>query len=241
MTTTKKLPLVGIITPNAKGEVQPEAAEIFAGRVDVVTYGVGVEQLAIAGYEAALAKFPAAIEQLASRGIDALVVNGTSLSFAFGRKYHDDMVARLRRETGLPVTTMAESMVDALKAVGARRVVLATAYDEGVTRLLGDFLETHDIRSEIGAYLGIVENAKLRLLKPQDIVALAVRAAERRAFDAMVISCGNLRTIPLTVELEQRFGVPVVSSSLVGVWGALRLAGAGAAIPGKGRLFEVGA
>ena len=106
---------------------------------------------------------------------------------------------------------MAASLVDALKALRANRVVLATAYDEDVTGRLVEFLRSHGIDAEIGACLGIVENAKLRLLRSEDIVALASRAARDRKMDALVISCGNLRTIPLTVELESRFDVPVVS------------------------------
>ena len=239
MTIAAKPPTIGITTPNAKGLVQPEAADIFRGRVNVETEGVNVEQLSLAGYDEALARMPAAIDRLIARGAQAIVINGTSLSFAYGRQFHDDMVDSIRQRTGLPVTTMAESLVNGLKALGAERVVLATAYDESVTDLLGAFLRSHDIAAETGACLGVVENAKLRALVSQDIIDLALRAAAGRKMDALVISCGNLRTIPLTTQLEAHFGVPVVSSALVGVWGALRLVGIDDPLPGCGRLFEL--
>ena len=73
MSTTAKLPTIGITTPNAKGLVQPEAAEIFRGRVNVETEGVNVEQLSLAGYDEALARMPAAIDRLIARGAQAIV------------------------------------------------------------------------------------------------------------------------------------------------------------------------
>ena len=169
---------------------------------------------------------PEAIGRLVGAGSQAIVVNGTSLSFAFGREAHDNLVSEVEARSGLPATTMAASLVAALNEFGAKNVVLATAYDASVSDLLGDFLDSHEITSQLGACLGIVENAKLRSLGAQDIVELAHRAAEGRKMDAIVVSCGNLRTIPLTNALEDRLGVPVVSSTLVGVWGALRLVGA---------------
>lgn len=230
---------IGIITPNAQGSLQPEAIEIFEGRVRTTTRGISVQQLSLPGYEAALARLPDAVDSLVDEGVEAIVINGTSLSFAFGREFHDDLVATVQARSGLPVTTMAASLVDALVALRSRRVILATAYDEDVTGRLAEFLKSHGIAAEVGDCLGIVENAKLRLLQKQDIVDLAERAAKGREMDSLVISCGNLRTIPLTVELESRFRVPVVSSALVGVWGALRIAGFKQSIPGTGRLFEL--
>lgn len=234
---TIHLPTIGIITPNAQGQVQPEAAEIFSDRVNVITRGINVEQLSLSGYQAALSRLPAAIDQLVGEGADAIVINGTSLSFAFGRNAHDKMVSNIASRTGLPVTTMAASLVDGLKALDARTVVLATAYDEHVTELLADFLETHHIGARVGECLGIVDNAKLRSLTSKDIVELALRAAKGRVMDALVVSCGNLRTIPLTAELEDSLGIPVVSSALVGVWGALRIVNSLEPVHGAGRLF----
>lgn len=239
MTASERPPMVGVTTPNPKGLVQPEAAEIFRDRVNVVTEGVNVQQFSLAGYKAALDRLPAAVDSLVARGAQAIVVNGTSLSFAFGREHHDAMVSSIRERTGLPVTTMAESMVNGLRALGVERVVLATAYDENITGLLGDFLHSHGIAAETGACMGVVNNADLRSHTGEDIIELAMRAANGRDMDALVISCGHLRTIPLTTRLEADLGVPVVSSALVGVWGALRLMGINDPVPGAGRLFQL--
>jgi arylmalonate decarboxylase len=227
------------VTPNAQGALQPEAPEIFSSRVNAVMQGINVERLSLEGYKQALARMPAAIDHLVGADAQAIVVNGTSLSFAFGRKAHDKLVADIEARSGRPATTMAASLVAALNAMGAENVVLATAYDQAVSSLLGDFLASHSIRSQLGACLGVIENAILRSLRTDDIVDLVLRAAEGHSMDAIVVSCGNLRTIPLTMTLEQRLGVPVVSSALVGVWGALRLVRPDTHVPDAGRLFNL--
>ncbi|MFN3890647.1 MAG: aspartate/glutamate racemase family protein [Beijerinckiaceae bacterium] len=237
--TDSTLPTIGVVTPNAQGALQPEAREIFAGRVNTVTEGINVERLALDGYQEALARLPVAVHRVVAAGAQAIVVNGTSLSFAFGREAHDQLVANVEAQSGLPATTMAASLVAALQALGAKNVVLATAYEQSVSDLLGAFLASHAISSQLGACLGVVENEKLRSLQSQDIVELVLRAAEGRRMDAVVVSCGNLRTIPLTAMLEERLGVPVVSSALVGVWGALQLVGADTRVSGAGRLFNL--
>ena len=47
---------------------------------------------------------------------------------------------QLRQETGLPVSTMTEAVVDGLRSVGAKRIAVATAYADEVNNRLADFL-----------------------------------------------------------------------------------------------------
>ena len=49
------------------------------------------------------------------------------------------MLERLRKETGLPVSTMSRRWVDGLRSVGAKRVAVATAYSDVVNDRLADF------------------------------------------------------------------------------------------------------
>jgi len=66
----------------------------------------------------------------------------------------------------------------------------------------------------------------------------------QRAFAAspgangVLISCGGLRTLNVTVPLEAACGVPVISSTPAAFWSAVRLVGHDGTSPGYGRLFE---
>ena len=70
------------------------------------------------------------------------MVIGTSLTFYRGYEAHHRLLEQLRKETGLPVSTMSEAIVDGLRSVGAKRIAVATAYADVVNDRLADFL-TH--------------------------------------------------------------------------------------------------
>jgi arylmalonate decarboxylase len=55
--------------------------------------------------------------------------------------------------------------------------------------------------------------------------------------DALVVSCGGLRTLDLIVPLEKAIGVPVVSSTPHGLWHCARMLGLDARVQGFGRVM----
>jgi maleate isomerase len=56
--------------------------------------------------------------------------------------------------------------------------------------------------------------------------------------DAILISCGNLRSFEAIEPLETDTGLPVVTSNQAGLWQALRLVGIRDPLPGIGRLLR---
>ena len=74
------------------------------------------------------------------------MVIGTSLTFYRGYEAHQQLLEQLRKETGLPVSTMTEAVVDGLRSVGAKRVAVATAYSDLVNDRLADFLRQCRLR-----------------------------------------------------------------------------------------------
>jgi arylmalonate decarboxylase len=166
------------------------------------------------------------------------MVIGTSLTFYRGYQAHQDLLARLRDETGLPVSTMTEAVVDGLRSVGAGRVAVATAYSDLVNERLSDFLERAGF--DVGAMkgFGIVEFGGAEKMSEHDIIELSGKAiAEAKAPDAALISCGGLMTLNCAEPIEARHGVPVVTSTQSAFWKALRLAGDSGQIKGYGRML----
>jgi maleate cis-trans isomerase len=47
-----------------------------------------------------------------------------------------------------------------------------------------------------------------------------------------------LRTLGIAAPLEDRLGIPVVSSTQAAFWAAMRLVGDSGHVPGRGRLLE---
>ena len=130
---------IGLVVPFASHAVPDEGLQMYPG-VRFVARGVGVRSLTPAGYDSAWAGILPAAQHLAGLKVDAIMVIGTSLTFYRGVDAHEELMAKLRATTGLPVSTMSQAVVDGLRSFGARRIAVATAYADEVNNRLQAFL-----------------------------------------------------------------------------------------------------
>lgn len=228
---------IGLVVPNATDRIPAEGPMMYPD-VTFVARGVGVRALTPEGYDAAWDAILPAAKELAGQQIDAIMVIGTSLTFYRGYDAHQELLEQLRAETGLPVSTMSEAVVDGLRSVGARRVAVATAYSDLVNGRLADFLghAGFDVLSMKGFGLtGFGDAAKQ---SEQDILDLSGKAIDAaKGAQAVLISCGGLQTLGCAVPIERRHGIPVVTSTQSAFWKALRLVGESGQVPDRGRML----
>jgi arylmalonate decarboxylase len=204
-----------------------------------VPRGVGVRSLTPEGYAAAFDAIPAAADALVEKGVDAIMVIGTSLTFYRGPEAHDRLLERLRKDTGLPVSSMSQAIIDGLKEVGAKHVAVATAYTDVVNRKLSELLAAAGLDVLALECFNILEFGGPSRKSEADIIALSGEAvAKASGAEGILISCGGLRTLGVAKPLEERHGLPVVSSTQAAFWAAMRLVGESGRVAGCGRLLE---
>jgi arylmalonate decarboxylase len=236
---------IGLVVPTAEDKVSPEGPIMYPD-VTFVPHGTGVGSMTPEGYDKAVDKIIPAADKLAAQGVDAISLFGTSLTFYRGPQFNEDLQAEVRKRTGLPVSSMSTAIVEGLRAVGAKKVAVATAYSKIVNDKLAELLEFHGF--EVGALesFGITTfggggNTGAGAKTADDIIELASTARDKTPdADAIVISCGGLKTLPVHKPLETKHGLPVVSSTPAAFWDAVRLAGHSGKVSGYGRLFEAG-
>ncbi len=231
-------PTIGLVVPHAEDKV-PAEGPIMYPDVTFVPRGVGVRALTPEGYDPAMAAIVPAAEHLARQNVDAIMVIGTSLTFYKGAAVHRRLLDQLRAATGLPVSTMSQAVVDGLRAVGAKNVAVATAYDGEVNRRLKDFLT--DEGFVVGAIdgFGITDFGGPARMGEQDIIDLSARVCGQAGEpEGVLISCGGLRTLGVAKPFEERHGVPVVSSTPAAFWAAMRLVGESGKLAGYGKMLE---
>lgn len=236
----QRTPVLGMIFPPLNYPVPPEATRMYPSGIRFLAKGVGLEGMTPEGYDKAIPKVLPAAMELAKEGATAISVMGTSLTFYKGTAFNDELTQTVAKATGLPTTTMSTGIVDGLRAAKARRVAVATAYIDEVTKRLGMFLEQSGFEVVAAKGLGyerIPEGAVTQdgLFK----FSAGVFEGARRA-DALLISCGALKTIDLIVPLEERCKVPVVSSTPHALWNAVKLAGLNGKVQGFGRVLANG-
>ena len=228
---------IGLVVPFSTDKVPEEGPMMYPG-VKFIPRAVGVRALTPEGYDAAWNGILPAAKQLANEGVDAIMVIGTSLTFYRGYEAHQQLLEQLRKETGLPVSTMTEAVVDGLRSVGAKRIAVATAYADEVNNRLADFLRRSGFEVLALQGFGLFGFGEPGNKSEADIIALGSKVcAQAPEAEGLLISCGGLRTLGVAEPLEDRHGIPVVSSTQAAFWAALRLVGESGHVAGRGRLL----
>lgn len=229
---------IGMIVPPADGAVPPEPPVLYP-EMSFIARGLALPELTLEGYNSVIARVTDLSTQLKKDGATAISLMGTSLSFYRGPTGNALVLDAMRTATGLPVTTMTDSVLDALSAFDARRIAVATAYTDTVNDKLRAYLgaEGFDILSLQA--LNLTNIQKILSVGDEDLIALGKRAAQAAPdAEALFISCGGLHTLPVIQPLEDSLGIPVISSATAGAWGAARLTGHSGRAVGYGKLFE---
>jgi arylmalonate decarboxylase len=234
-----KAPVLGLIFPPADRGVPEEGIAMYGDSLQYVVTGLGVERMTPEGFDAVIARVPAAAEKLAAAGVDAIELTGTSLTFYKGEAYNQQLREAVTKASGLRATTMSNGVIEGLKAVGARNVAVATAYADEVNDRLRAFLREHGLQPLVVTGMGIEAIADVDSVTQNDLIEFAVRVRESAPeADSLLVSCGGFRTLELIAPVEARTGVPVISSMPHGLWAGARLVGLSGAAPGYGTLLS---
>jgi arylmalonate decarboxylase len=234
-----KVPVLGLIFPPANRGVPEEGVAMYGERLRFVVTGLGVEQMTPDGFESVIPRIPAAAEKLAAAGAEAIELTGTSLTFYKGEEFNQKLRETVTKASGLPATTMSNGVIDGLKAVGAKRVAVATAYNDVVNERLHAFLIEHGLEPVVVTGMGIEAIADVDKVTQDDLIDFGARVrSSAPAADSMLLSCGGFRTLELIAPLESRTSVPVISSMPHGLWAGARLVGMSGAAPGYGKLLS---
>ena|SRR5450830_105773 len=137
----------------------------------------------------------------------------------------DVLTGAMREACGIPCTATGPALIAACKALGVSNVSIGTPYAERLNKHEREFFELSGIRVRRIVGLGFGaggshEYMKIAQLTKDDVEALAISALAEGG-DALILSCTDLPTLSLLPELEERFGIPVISSNLATLWTTL--------------------
>jgi arylmalonate decarboxylase len=233
-------PKLGLIFPPAGRGVPEEGLAMYPSTVEFLVEGLGLATMTPDGYEAVIDRIGPTARKLAERGAQAVVLMGTSLSFYKGELFNQRLTDGIREATGLPAVTMSTAVIEGLKAVGATRVAAATAYNDEVNGRLKAFLEEHGFDVLITRGLGVERVEDIHdVTQPQLIEFCTEVYGSAASANSLLVSCGGLRTLEILAPLEQRCGVPTVSSTPHALRAGMRLLGETGQAPGYGRLLAM--
>lgn len=198
----------------------PEGVWLHFTRTPYLKKAVGVELAREVGKPSVVAR---ATKALTSLDPASTLYACSSGSFVHGvageRELREAMLAAGARRA----VTASSAMVDALHAVGAKRVAVATPYTRTLTARLTRFLEEAGFEPVSVVHLGL-KSGMSRVSR--ETVANLIRRACHPEADAVFLSCTALRTFGIVAELEEEVQCPILTSNQASLWAALDTAGA---------------
>jgi len=231
--------IVGLVMP-VDPWVPPEAAAMYPNGIRFRATGVALKTMTPQGYDEVLERIEPAAKALSLQSAQAIVLMGTSLSFYRGAAFNRELTRRISAASGCPAVTMSTAVTEGLNSVGSKRVAVATAYDDEVNRRLRTFLQEEGFEVLTIQGLGIENVADIHNVTRDGLLRFGVEVFESADRpDALLISCGGLRTLDLLDPLERRCKVPVVSSLPHALRAGVRLLGRSGRKGGHGRLLSL--
>lgn len=195
---------------------------------------LGEEQAA-----AAFARLVEAGKKLAAEKVDVLICGGAPVALSKGPAGDAELTDLLCRSTNLPVVTANGAVVDGLRAIGARTVIVVSPFIEARNREIQNFLQISGFKVPATKGLGLVQNIDFASQSPDAAFQLARGLAREHAeADAIYIACPRWPSVDIIAPLEADTGMAVIAAPAAMIWGALKAIRIMDCKPGFGRLME---
>jgi maleate isomerase len=228
---------IGLMVPSSNTTVEPEFYRALPRDVTLHTARLYLTRIAPEAIEQMVEDMERQAKLLASADVDVIVLGATAPSFLKGLGYDRELIQKIEAATGKKATTTSTALIEALRLVGARRVVLGSAYDEKVNGIAKAFIEANGIEVLGMQGLSLVDNLVVGRLSADTAYDLALKV-HRPAADAIALSCTNWQTMDAIERIERDTGKPVVSTTQASIWAALTAIGHDRPIEGYGRLLR---
>jgi len=161
-------------------------------------------------------------QKLADVDIDVIVFPATAPSSRNGIGYDQELIKRIRAASGKPATTASTALLEALRVLSAKQIVLGAPWSAAVNQTVAAFIEANGVKVLAQEALGLVRNLDIGLLDPQTALDVG-RRVNRAEADAVILACGNWSTFSIIDQLERDLGKPVLTTNQVSLWHALKM------------------
>ncbi len=187
------------------------------------------------GLEATAAKY-------ANYDVDLVVFGCTSGSCIKGFGWDQECIRKIERASGAPGLTTSTAVLEAMRALGTKKVAVLTPYPEDTNEAEKKFLEDNgfEVTNIVGMDVSQIRKGKRKMEAiDEDFLYRHSLAMDLKGADTFFLSCMGLTTLEVLEEIETALQVPVITSHQATLWSALRHCRVGTKIPKLGKLFTL--
>jgi maleate isomerase len=205
---------VGLIVPSSNTVMEPDFHRELGARSVISTSRIYLEQVTREAEEVMInEELPNAVRLVKTADPHVIVFGCTSAGSLGGLEGDAVIARRIEQLTGVPSLTVVGSVVQQLKAIRPRRVAVVTPYREDLTLSVAQCVVEAGYELRKTAGMGILANRDIGRVSPDEIVAFVETQIDDADVDCVFLSCTNWQAIAAIARLEDRLGVPVISSN----------------------------
>src|SRR5262245_24277076 len=242
---------VGLLVPSSNTTMETEVPALLRARErvlpeDTFTFHsarLRMEDVTLEGLRAMNDETERATTELADLRPDVVATACLVAIMAQGPGSHRAAEAQIagtleREHAAAPVVSSAGALVDALHALGARKVGIVAPYLKELTRIVVAYIEDAGVEVADTISLEVPDNRAVAALDPQDLER-HWRRLDLRGCDALVLSaCVQMRSLEVLEEVERSSEMPTVSAATATAWAILRALDLEPVAPGAGALLR---
>lgn len=229
---------IGYTSPPYLTETFPyEFYKIVPDGVTLVLTTLAIKQLTEQETKHSVEMTLEAAREMGKAGVSIMVFGGVPLNLSLGYDGLENILRKTEKEIGVPVTSSITAQVNALRAVGAKKLVLLHPFTdpEGFhAEYVGHY--GFELLGFKGAQKTVADLATISQDEVKRIAETLCR--EHPDADTLYIPAPHWGIIELIDPLEQELGINVVIAIQAIVWETLRRTGVKDRIDGYGRLLR---
>lgn len=229
---------IGLLAPSSNTTVEPEFYRALPEGVTLHTARLPITTVTPESIGRMADSLDEQSKLVATADVDVIILGATAPSFLKGLGYDREVSERITRVTGKPATTTSTALLEAMKLLNISRIALGSAYSPQVNDICASFLEANGIKVVSKDGLNVIDNLQIGRLDVQTAYDLGKKVDHPDA-QAVVLACTNWKSMAIVEKLEQAIGKPVLSTTQVSIWGALKKIGFKGSIPGYGQLLRM--
>ena len=220
-------------TPSDFLSIAPEGTEVAGAFIPSEHLGGTMETFTLETVAASVGAMDEAACGFATAGADMVTQYGSPFSLVHGLEARP-IQQRISESCGLPVVLMGVAMLDALDALGVKRVAVASGYftQKPWAQMVHSALTLHGfnvVYQKDWIQQCIVGNQelsdKLAWVQDDEYAKKAVRETASRCqgnADAIIVFGGGIRLFNIVAELENESGLPIIGGDIAMFWATLR-------------------
>ena len=228
---------IGLLTPSSNTTQEPEFSSVLPRSVSLHTGRLSFSNIDAATMLSCIEELEHESRKLADADVGVIILAATAPSVTGGKGYDRELIRRMEDASGKPATTASTAFIDALTALGIRRVAIAAPWSQTMNKTVARFFEENGFEVVHSEVMGMVRNTELGRADPESAYDLG-RRADRPQAEAVILPGGNWPTMSVVERLEGELGKPVLTNNVVSIWAALRLLKYTTSIDGYGSLLR---